>query len=65
MKKIYNKLIRDEIPAVMDKKGVKYSTHIADEKEYEEKLLEKLKEEVEEFLNDQTQKKKWRISKRC
>lgn len=55
MKKIYNKLIRDEIPAVIDKKGVKYSTRVADDKEYEEKLLEKLKEEIEEFSRDQNQ----------
>ncbi|MDD2656166.1 MAG: nucleoside triphosphate pyrophosphohydrolase [Patescibacteria group bacterium] len=46
----YNKLIRDKIPQNLDNKNVKYKIHIADEKEYEEKLREKLGEEVQEFL---------------
>jgi len=48
----YNKLIRDKIPKILDDKKVKYKIHIADEKEYEEKLLKKLQEEVTEFLTD-------------
>ncbi|OGH86690.1 MAG: hypothetical protein A2493_01095 [Candidatus Magasanikbacteria bacterium RIFOXYC12_FULL_33_11] len=48
----YNKLIRDKIPQILDSKNIKYKIHIADEKEYEEKLREKLQEEVTEFLTD-------------
>lgn len=45
---IYNKLIRDKILEILDKKGVVYRKHIADKKEYEEKLFEKLIEESKE-----------------
>ena len=48
----YNKLIRDKVPENLDNKNVKYKIHIADEKEYEEKLREKLGEEVQEFLKN-------------
>ncbi|MFA7245085.1 MAG: nucleoside triphosphate pyrophosphohydrolase [Candidatus Magasanikbacteria bacterium] len=48
----YNKLIRDKIPENLNKKNVKYKIHIADEKEYEEKLREKLGEEMQEFLKN-------------
>ena len=34
----YNKLIRDNIPDHLNNKGVEYRSHIADEKEYWEKI---------------------------
>jgi len=49
------KLIRDNIDDIIDKKGIDYKTHIADNKEYEEALVLKLKEEVEEFSNEQNE----------
>ncbi len=51
---IYNKLIRDNIPLILQQKNIIAKTHIADEKEYAQKLLEKLDEEVKEYTKDQT-----------
>ena len=50
--KVYNKLIRDKIPAIMTEKGKNFTTHVASMDEYEAKLKEKLLEEVKEFLED-------------
>ncbi|UUV18317.1 nucleoside triphosphate pyrophosphohydrolase [Fusobacteria bacterium ZRK30] len=47
--KIYNKLIRDKIPEIIEENGEKYHCHIAGDKEYLEALRAKINEEVEEF----------------
>jgi len=43
-------LVRDKIPAIIEKNGGKYVARVAGEEEFLAKLRDKLKEEVEEFL---------------
>lgn len=47
---LHNKLVRDGIPAIIEKNGGKPRYHIAPTEEYRSKLREKLREEVEEFI---------------
>ena len=50
---IYNKLVRDKIPAIIEANGQKPVTRILDEEEYMASLEQKLDEEVQEFHKDQ------------
>jgi predicted house-cleaning noncanonical NTP pyrophosphatase (MazG superfamily) len=50
--KTYNKLVRNKIPIIInnDKGNGACKFHVADQKEFEEKLYEKLGEELSEFV---------------
>jgi len=48
----YNKLVRDKIHEILDKKNIFYEKRIASDKEYKIELIKKLREETEEFFED-------------
>ncbi len=50
----YNKLVRDKIPEILDKKGLFYEKRIAGVEEYKTELIKKLKEEAEEFFTERS-----------
>lgn len=52
MGKVYNKLVRDNIPEIMINNGAKPVTRILSDEEYIDELSKKLLEEVNEFLED-------------
>lgn len=56
-KKIYNKLIRDKIPEIIEKDGYSYKTRTLKQKEYKQELLKKLVEEANETLETNGDKK--------
>ena len=50
----YNKLVRDNIPQIMEKNGQKAVIRILNDAEYPVELEKKLDEEVREFHEDKT-----------
>lgn len=50
MKKIYNKLIRDRIPEIIEKDGATFKTRILNDEDYKTELLKKLIEEAQEVV---------------
>lgn len=53
---MYQKLVRDNIPAIIEKNGETCVTRKLTDKEYETALAEKLQEEVKELLEAYTAK---------
>ncbi|GKW45865.1 nucleoside triphosphate pyrophosphohydrolase [Planococcus sp. NCCP-2050] len=53
---IYNKLVRDHIPEVIQKTNKEFSTRILSEKEYETELKKKLSEELIEYVEASSDK---------
>lgn len=53
---VYNKLVRDLIPQVIQGSGKECRTRILDEEEYKQELIIKLKEESEEYFTAQNTK---------
>ena len=50
--KIYNKLVRDEIPKIIENNNGQAITRILDDNEYKNELDNKLKEEMNEYFID-------------
>lgn len=50
---VYNKLVRDLIPQVIQSAGKEYQMRILGEEEYKKELIIKLKEESEEYFSAQ------------
>lgn len=50
-RKIFNKLVRDKIPELLDKKGGETETEVLDNKKYIIFLAKKLREECEEIIS--------------
>ena len=50
--KKYNKLVRDKIPEIIESQGKKCKVYVAVNDDYQQRLKDKLQEEVQEFLED-------------
>lgn len=51
---VYNKLVRDRIPEIIEQSGKKCTTEILDDKEYVIALKKKLREELAEYEEAET-----------
>ncbi len=49
MKTSYNKLVRDKIPQLIEESGRKHKSRVMSSQEYQDALLDKIIEEIEEF----------------
>ncbi|OGH60131.1 MAG: hypothetical protein A2725_00585 [Candidatus Magasanikbacteria bacterium RIFCSPHIGHO2_01_FULL_33_34] len=50
----FKKLVRDKIPDVIEQNGRTPIYHVADNAEFETELIKKLREEVNEYIENQT-----------
>ena len=51
MEKVFNKLVRDNIPNIIDNNGEVAVTRVLDEEKYKKELYKKLLEEANEVIN--------------
>ncbi|ARA99447.1 MULTISPECIES: nucleoside triphosphate pyrophosphohydrolase [Geobacillus] len=51
---VYNKLVRDRIPAIIEQAGKTFTTRILNEEEYKKELQKKAFEELEEYVQAMT-----------
>ena len=58
MEKVYNKLVRDNIPSIIISNGGKPYTRILDDKDYKDELEKKLLEEYNEVINTTNQEER-------
>ena len=54
MEKVFNKLVRDNIPEIVTNNGEEAVTRVLDQEEYLEELLKKLFEEAQEVKDSKT-----------
>lgn len=54
MEHVYNKLVRDRIPEIIEKSGKKFVIDVMDEEAYKIELNKKLMEEVQEYLENES-----------
>lgn len=54
MAREYDKLVRDDVPEIIETDGETPVTHVADSEEYADRLAEKLLEEAREYREDET-----------
>ena len=50
MKKVYNKLVRDRIPEIIEKDGASFKTSVLNDEDFKTELLKKLIEEAQEVV---------------
>ncbi|SEO12321.1 Predicted house-cleaning noncanonical NTP pyrophosphatase, all-alpha NTP-PPase (MazG) superfamily [Amphibacillus marinus] len=55
---VYNKLVRDKIPSIINKSGKLAQICILSDAEYQDALSEKLNEEIEELIEAQTREER-------
>jgi predicted house-cleaning noncanonical NTP pyrophosphatase (MazG superfamily) len=48
---VYNKLVRDKIPQIIEQAGKTFTTRIMEDDEYRKELRKKAFEELEEYMN--------------
>lgn len=51
---MYNKLVRDRIPTIIEQSGKTFTTRILDDEEYRKELQKKAFEELEEYVQAET-----------